>query len=179
MKPAKPLELNIFLKKYEKFISIETWTKQKYQIREEVDEILNFSFLTSIRVGKNSKYNYCISEIGEYSSQVFTIFKVPKKQLGKLFPYRNKWVLIRCNADHGGWSVYFNYVYLLSDEFDSNRITEIKNKFGIWFVEKLNDDQNKNHETSDLKQGDLIEGAFGVIPDKIGVSGRKINLPGH
>ena len=139
MKTPKSLNLNLFLDEYEKFISIETWTKQKYQIREEVDRILNFSFLTRIRVGKNSKYNYCISEIGEYSSQVFTIFKVPKKQLGKLFPYRNKWVLVRCNADHAknSFSVYFNYVYLLSDEFDSNRIKEIKNKFGIWFVERI------------------------------------------
>jgi len=79
MKPAKPLDLNLFLKKYEKFISIKTWTKQKYQVRDEVDQILNSSFLIRIRVGKKSKYNYCISEIGEYSSQVFTIIKVPKK----------------------------------------------------------------------------------------------------
>ena len=154
MKPTKPLELNLFLKKYKKFISIKTWTKQKYQARDEVDQTLNSSFLTRVRVGKNSKYNHCISKnpqpIGWISSQVFTIIKVPKKQLGKLFPYRNNWVLVRCNADHTGssFSTYFNYVYLLSDKFESKRIIEIKKMFGIWFVDKLNEAQNDNSSKS-------------------------------
>lgn len=129
MKKKKPMKLEIFLNLYEDFINLSTWTKQKHKKFKEVNQFLEKHLAASIRVNPNSKYNHCSG------NHTFTIIKVPKDKLGKLYQFRNNWVLIRCDSYKvDGWSQYWNEIYLLDKPFDLNLIENIKSRFGDYFI---------------------------------------------
>jgi len=144
MSKRRYLDLDGFLELFEKFISEKTWTKTKHQKLENLENYLRKFQHTSISVGME-KGNYCVSKKGDNDnwrnntliSNVITIFKVPSNRLGKLYYYRDKWVLIRGISYQGftGYiSSYYNHVYLLPENFDENIIPNLKQRLGKYFV---------------------------------------------
>ena len=125
----KSINLEVFLNLYEKFINIPSWTKDKHKKFDEVKQYLNKYKVVVIRVKPHSKYNHCK---GNHS---FTIINVPYNQLGKLYQFRNKWVLIRCDSYvDGGWSQYYNEVYQLDRPFDLSKTSSIEKRFEYSFI---------------------------------------------
>jgi hypothetical protein len=125
----KSINLEVFLDLYEEFTNIPTWTKEKHERFDEVQQYLTKHQVVTIRVKPNSKYNHC------EGSHSFTIMKVPNDQLGKLYRLRKEWVLIRCDSYvQSGWSQYFNEVYHLDSPFDLSKRRSIENRFGDYFI---------------------------------------------
>ena len=145
MSKRRYLDLDGFLELFEKFISENTWTKNKHQKLENLENYLKKYQHTSISVGME-KGNYCVSKKGDNDdwrnytliSNVITILKVPINKLGKLYGYRDKWVLIRGVSvpgyNGGGFNSYYNHVYLLPENFDENIIPNLKQRLGKYFV---------------------------------------------
>ena len=145
MSKRKYLDLDKFLQLFQKFISKDSWTKSKHQNLKEIEVFLRKYRVTRIRVSLG-RGNYCVSKKTELDdlknytliSNVITIFKVPTRKLGKLYNYRDKWVLIRGVSkpgyNGGGWMVYHNEVYQLPDNFDETIIPKLKQEFGKYFV---------------------------------------------
>jgi hypothetical protein len=131
MAKLKYLDLNQFQKKLDPFLFLPTYTKQKHQCKKEFDKFLCRHKMKVINVKPNSKYNNCTI------THSFTIFKVPKDKLGKLFQYRNKWVLIRCDSRSGGsWGYYWNEVYELKKAVENVDLEHLKEKYKDYFVLK-------------------------------------------
>jgi hypothetical protein len=125
----KSINLEVFLDLYERFTAIATWTKEKHERFDEVQQYLRKHKVVTIRVKPHSKYNHCE---GTHS---FTIIRVPNDQLGNLYRLRNEWVLIRCVSDvQSGWSQYFNEVYLLDSPLDLSKRSTIEKRFRNYFI---------------------------------------------
>ena len=129
MKINKYLNLQEFQKNFDRFLEIPRWTKQKHKEKSLFIDFLNRYEVTTISVKPNSKYNYCSI------THSFTIFKVPSDKLGKLFKYRNKWVLIRCGSDcFGSWGFYWNEIYELKDPISQEELNFLKEKYEYYFI---------------------------------------------
>jgi hypothetical protein len=131
MGKIKFLDLTEFQNKLDLFLSIPTYTKQKYVCKNQLNDFLDEHTMEIINVKPNSKYNNCTI------THSFTIFKVPNDKLGKLFQYRNKWVLIRCDSSTGGsWGYYWNEVYELKNPVEKMELKCLKEKYKDFFVLK-------------------------------------------
>jgi hypothetical protein len=131
MRKLKFLDLIEFQNKLDQFLFIPTYTKEKHLFKNQFDDFLNNHVVQIINVKPNSKYNNCK---GTHS---FTIQKVPSDKLGKLFNYRGKWVLIRCDSISGGsWGQYWNEVYELKHPVDEAELFVLKEKYNDFFVLK-------------------------------------------
>jgi hypothetical protein len=132
MRKRKFLDLVEFQNKLDQFLFIPSYTREKYQVKNQFDHFLETHLTTIISVKPNSKYNNCK---GTHS---FTILKVPNDKLGKLFKYRGKWVLIRCDSISGGsWGEYWNEVYELKHPVDAGELIFLKEKYKDFFVLKM------------------------------------------
>jgi hypothetical protein len=132
MSKRKFLDLVEFQNRLDQFLFIPSYTKEKYFVKKQFHHFLQAHLTTIIRVKPNSKYNNCT---GTHS---FTIIEVPKDKLGKLFKYRGKWVLIRCDSNSGGsWGEYWNEVYELKQPVDASEINRLKEKYKDFFVLKM------------------------------------------
>ena len=129
MGKKQSIDLKTFLDLYEKFTTVETWTKEKHKRFQDVENYLNIHKVVSIRVKPNSKYSHC------KRAHSFKILKVPNNQLGKLSLLRNEWVLIICNSfNKGGWSQYINNAYQLAIPFDETEKEAINKRFKNLFI---------------------------------------------
>ncbi len=132
MKKLKFLDLVEYQNKLDQFLFIPTYTKEKHLNKNQFDDFLNKQERQVISVKPNSKYNNCK---GTHS---FTILKVPNDKLGKLFKYRGKWVLIRCDSVSGGsWGEYWNEIYELKHPVDAVELIFLKEKYKEFFVLKM------------------------------------------
>ena len=132
MSKRKYLDTEKFQILLKDFLSIPTYTKDKTEKKKLFFDFLDeHKLATIISVKPNSIYNHCSK------THSFTIFQVPDDQKGKLFKYREKWVLILC-CSHGGWGwgEYWNQVYQLNRPFTQNELKIIKSKFNDYFVLK-------------------------------------------
>ena len=131
MGKLKFLDLTQFQNKLDQFLFIKTYTKQKHVYKNQFDDFLGKHSAMIINIKPNSKYNNCA---GTHS---FTIFRVPSDKLGKLFKYRDKWVLIRCDSSSGGsWGYYWNEVYELKSPVEKMELKLLKEKYKDFFVLK-------------------------------------------
>jgi hypothetical protein len=129
MAKLKYLDLDEFQEKLDQFVFLPTYTKLKHQYKNEFDKFLGKHKMVIINVKPNSKYNYCTK------THSFTIFKVPEDKLGKLFNYRSKWVLIRCDSSSGGsWGYYWNEVFELKKSVENLDLNNLKQKYKEYFI---------------------------------------------
>lgn len=128
----KKLNINIFIKYYENFIKIPTWTKIKYSNYGEFKNILRPYLQDSISTTRvHSKYNHC------GHSKTFTVKQVPFDIKGKLSKYSGEWVLMYCDTyQNGSWTNYCNEIYLLQEKPSSRKISLLRKKFHGKFIEK-------------------------------------------
>lgn len=126
IKKEKSINLESFLDIYEPFIKIPNWTKEKHERFEEVESFLSKYEMDSKVVRPTSKYNLCK---GIHS---FTILKVSSNQLGKLYNFRNEWILVRC-AKYVRWQ-NLNKFYRLDVSPTNEELEAIKKRFGHWFI---------------------------------------------
>ena len=135
----KIIDLNKFIDLYLNFISEKGWTKLKYKLKYQIDDLLGSSVKT-ISVKKKSKYNYCTH------ANTFTILRVPDKQTGKLYNLRNRCVLIICRTIYTRWSIYFNDVYIIDELTDIQLLNLnlfLKRKFGKFYVDNISSETTK------------------------------------
>lgn len=126
------LDINKFIELYDQFINIPTWTKEKSKNHKQLEDFLDPFELTQIIVGKSSLNIYC------GLTHTFTVIKIPLNTLGKLYKFRGQWVLIKCYRDnrYGNWGNYFNKVFSLPHNFDTNVINKLRTKFKSNFIHK-------------------------------------------
>jgi hypothetical protein len=127
----KYVDIDVFMDLYYGFIKIKTWTKDKRDKLNKVEDYLKDYYCLKIRVKPSFSTNKCTI------TQSFTVFQVSERQLGKLYQLRKKWVLVRCISYDSGWSKYRNDVYLLKEPVDKNKKEEIKKRFGDYFVLRM------------------------------------------
>ena len=115
------------------FLTIPTWTKNKKEKYRALTYFLSQHEVLIKNVKRRSKHNYCAF------TNSFTIFEVPKDQLGKLFDYRGEWVLIFCSSTGSydyAWGGYLNEIYRIKGSFSNKELETIKIKFNDYFVLK-------------------------------------------
>ena len=129
MKKRKYIDLVEFQYWFDQFLFIPSYTKEKHILKNQFYNFLNRHLSTTISVKPNTKYNNCL---GTHS---FTILKVPQDRLGKLFKYRGKWVLIRCDSmSVGSWGYYWNDIYELKHPIDQTVYLSLKSKYNKFFI---------------------------------------------
>ena len=124
----KCIDLETFEQLFKEFLSIPTWTKKKYAARDAFYEYLESRMITSIRIKRYSKYNYCTY------THSFTILRVPLAVKGKLYPLRGELVLIRCSSFAGAWTQYVNEVYLLDQAIEESDQLRLQQLFGDYYI---------------------------------------------
>jgi len=124
----KYIDLETFEQLFKEFLSIPTWTKKKYAARDAFYEYLESRMITSIRIKRYSKYNYCTY------THSFTILRVPLAVKGKLYPLRGELVLIRCSSFAGAWTQYVNEVYLLDQAIEESDQLRLQQLFGDYYI---------------------------------------------
>ena len=124
----KYIDLETFEQLFKEFLSIPTWTKKKYAARDAFYEYLESRMITSIRIKRYSKYNYCTY------THSFTILRVPLAVKGKLYPLRGELVLIRCSSFAGAWTQFVNEVYLLDQAIDEPDHLRLQQLFGDYYI---------------------------------------------
>jgi hypothetical protein len=85
------LNLEAFLELHRDFAAIKTYTKEKHAKKKALYEALSTWDFVSLNLRRSSK-TCKVSYVHDW-----TIFQVSENQLGKLFPLRNKWVLMYCS----------------------------------------------------------------------------------
>ena len=124
----KYIDLGTFEQLFKEFLSIPTWTKEKYATRDAFYEYLESRMVTSIGIKRYSKYNYCTY------THSFTILRVPLAVKGKLYPLRGELVLIRCSSFAGAWTQYVNEVYLLDQAIEESDQLRLQQLFGDYYI---------------------------------------------
>ena len=124
----KYIDLETFEQLFKEFLSIPTWTKKKYAARDAFYEYLESKLVTSLRIKRYSKYNYCTY------THSFTILRVPLAVKGKLYPLRGELVLIRCSSFAGAWTQYVNEVYLLDQAIEESDQLRLQQLFGDYYI---------------------------------------------
>jgi hypothetical protein len=128
--PRKYIDLGTFEQLFKEFLSIPTWTKRKYAARDTFYDYLESKMVTSIRIKRYSKYNYCTY------THSFTILRVPLAVKGKLYPLRGELVLIRCSSRAGAWTQYINEVYLLKEDLKDADHSRLQRLFGEYYIKR-------------------------------------------
>ena len=124
----KYIDLGTFEQLFKEFLSIPTWTKEKYATRDAFYEYLESKMVTSMRIKRYSKYNSCTY------THSFTILRVPLIVKGKLSPLRGELVLIRCSSFAGAWTQFVNEVYLLDQAIDASDHLRLQQLFGDYYL---------------------------------------------
>lgn len=127
MSKRKYLELEKFLNYYREFHSIPTWTKEKRKKYENLWGLMNKSEFVNISSSRDSDTTKVHVQNG------FTIFEVPKKQLGNMIPYRGKWVLMYC-----GYREKFKHylqVFPLDKGIQKIESSSLKREFGYRYID--------------------------------------------
>ena len=124
----KYIDLGTFEQLFNEFLSIPTWTKRKYAARDAFYGYLESKLVTSLRIKRYSKYNYCTY------THSFTILRVPLAVEGKLYPLRGELVLIRCSSFSGAWTQFINEVYLLNQVIEESDHLRLQQLFGDYYL---------------------------------------------
>ena len=124
----KYIDLGTFEQLFKEFLSIPTWTKEKYATRDAFYEYLESKIVTSMRIKRYSKYNYITY------THSFTILRVPLAVKGKLYPLRGELVLIRCSSFAGAWTQFVNEVYLLDQTITESDHLRLQQLFGDYYI---------------------------------------------
>ena len=124
----KYIDLGTFEQLFKEFLSIPTWTKEKYATRDAFYEYLESKMVTSMRIKRYSKYNYCTY------THSFTILRVPLAVQGKFYLLRGELVLIRCSSFAGAWTQFVNEVYLLDQAIDASDHLRLQQLFGDYYL---------------------------------------------
>jgi len=131
MKAIKFIHLDQYEDLLKEFLKHPTWTKQKHQAHTSFKEYLEQHIAVTIRVHPSSKYNYCDR------THSFTTLRVPPTARGKLYKYRDQYVLIRCSSFfQNGWTQYLNEVYLLQEPPSYYRTEELKATYGSLYIQQ-------------------------------------------
>jgi len=121
MKKIQQTDLVIFETLLSTFISIPKWTKEKHKRFDQLNQFLSGFYCLEIGETKSSLH--------KGYTNTFTMFEVPKKRTGKLFKYRERWVLSRKRSSGGvGWGKFWDEIYLLdfipTEELNNRLIQE-------------------------------------------------------
>ena len=134
----KKLDIDNFIRFYEDFITIPSWTnwtKIKHFNYDKLKEYLEPYFQDSISTTRvDSKYNHC------GYGYTFTVKHVPFDIKGKLSKFKGEWVLIFCDTFvNGSWTNYCNEIYLLEKKPSNKKLSLLRKKFKGNFIEKNNE----------------------------------------
>ena len=112
----KAIDFNAFISTYKEFISIPTWTKRKYELKESILGLIRNH--NTIQLDIHCRSVNCIT----LGSNYFLIIKINSERKGFLKQFRDRWVFIYSRRDR----YYMNYtINILSDDFDPKVILDI------------------------------------------------------
>ena len=116
------IDFKTFLERFNSFNQIPTWTKNKYDLRTKMFEIIYKKQTDNIHIHCHS--NNCITQNSNY----FIFIKIDNRRRRLFKPYKNRWVMI--------YSIrlrfYMDYtVNILPENFNPNEIISIANSIGF------------------------------------------------
>jgi len=131
MKRITHSDLIEFENLFNSFNSIPRWIKEKHKRFKILDNFLSEFY--SFNIGETK------SSIHKGRTHTFTIFKVPKKRTGKLFKYRECWVLSRKRSlGGGGWGKFWDEIYPLDFIPTEKLNTRLIKDYPNYYIDNFN-----------------------------------------